>query len=85
MANLQLVLLVGILLGWSVTATATARTPQLILRNCLAGAIGSFIGAMAAKGGTLYGALDVTTWGSAVAGALICTGLLHWAPWLQKS
>ena len=75
MANLQLVLLVGALLGWSVAAFASEASARTILSHVLAGSIGSFVGAFLAQGGRLYSGLDAQSWGGAVAGALLLTGL----------
>lgn len=75
MANLQLVLLVGALLGWSVAAFASGASARTIISHILAGSIGSFAGAFLVKEGRLYAGLDAQSWGGAVAGALLLTGV----------
>lgn len=75
MGNLQLILMVGALLGWSIAAITPGASARIIVSHVLAGSFGSFAGAYLAHGGTLYGGLGPQSWGSAVAGALILTGL----------
>lgn len=75
MTNLQLILLVGALLGWAMTAVDRHFTPVVAVRNSVAGAVGGFTGALMAQGGTVYAPLNWAIWGGTVAGALICAGL----------
>lgn len=85
MVNLQLVLVVGALLGWAVTALVRNPPKHLIVSNAIAGGLGSFVGALTAQGGTLYAALGVQSWVGAIGGALIAIGLaLCVAKWRQS-
>lgn len=80
MTNVQLILFVGVLLGWGMTAVDRNFRAAMAARNSVAGGLGGFAGALIAHGGTLYGALTGATWGGAVAGALIAAGLAGLIP-----
>lgn len=85
MVNLQLVLCVGALIGWAITALVRNPPNHLVVSNVFAGGIGSFTGALIAQGGTLYATLGITSWAGAIGGALIAIGLaLGATKWRQS-
>ena len=79
MTNVLLLLLLGGVLGWAVTALKPDFQGTDALANILSGSAISFTAALIANGGTLFGGLSALTCAAAAGSALIGLGLLRWA------
>ena len=79
MTNILLLLLLGGVLGWAVTALKPDFQSADSLANILCGSAISFTAAIIANGGTLFGGLSALTFAAAAGSALIGLGLLRWA------
>ena len=74
-----LLLLLGGVLGWAITAVKRDFQAADALANILTGSNISFAAALIANGGTLFGGLSILTYAAAAGSALIGLGLLRWA------
>ncbi len=79
MTNVLLLLLLGGVLGWAITALKPDFRGTDALANILSGSAISFTAALIANGGTLFGGLSALTCAAAAVSALIGLGLLRWA------
>lgn len=79
MTNVLLLLLLGGVLGWAITASKRDFQAADALANILTGSIISFTVALIANGGTLFGGISAMAYGAAVGSALLGLGLLRWA------
>ncbi|MEY3658283.1 MAG: hypothetical protein RL425_1044 [Pseudomonadota bacterium] len=79
MTNMLLLLLLGGVLGWAVTALHRDFQATEALTNILVGSVISFIAALITNGGTLFGGLSAYAYGAAAGSALLSLGLLRWA------
>ena len=74
-----LLLLLGGVLGWAITALKRNFHARDALANILAGSAISFTAALIANGGTLFGGLSALPYAAAAGSALLGLGLLRWA------
>lgn len=79
MTNVLLLLLLGGVLGWAVTALKRDFQGADALANILTGSSISFTAALIENGGTLFGGVSAITYGAAAGSALLGLGLLRWA------
>jgi len=77
MTNMLLLLLLGGVLGWAITAVKRDFQAADALANILGGSALSFTAALIANGGTLFGGLSALAYGAAAGSALIGLGLLR--------
>ena len=71
MTNVLLLLLLGGVLGWAITASKRDFQAADALANILTGSIISFTVALIATGGTLLGGIAAMAYGDALASALL--------------
>jgi hypothetical protein len=79
MTNVLLLLLLGGVLGWVVTALKRDFQGGDALANILIGSVISFTAALITNGGTLFGGVSAMTYGAAAGSALLGLCLLRWA------
>jgi len=79
MTNMLLLLLLGGVLGWAVTAVKRDFQGADALVNILMGSALSLTAALVANGGTLFGGLSPLVYGIAAGTSLLGLGLLRWA------
>ncbi|MBX7458458.1 hypothetical protein K3152_09390 [Qipengyuania sp. 1NDH17] len=81
--GLIILIVTGALLGWLATIALEIEEGRAILRNVVAGLIGSLVAGMATSGGVFLGAIRASTLLWAMLGAIVLIGLYNL--WRRKA